>query len=45
MPAVLEGLRDAWDKRIAIMVADGGMPRVKAECLAWERLHHSAEPQ
>ena len=39
MPAVPEDLREAWDERIAIMVADGGMPRAEAERRAWAALH------
>jgi len=32
---VPEDLREAWAERIAIMVADGGVPRADAERLAW----------
>jgi hypothetical protein len=32
---VPEDLREAWAERIAIMVADGGIPRTDAERLAW----------
>jgi len=34
MPAVPEDLREAWDERLAIMVADGGVPRAETERLA-----------
>src|SRR5712691_3036177 len=33
-----EEVREAWAERIAIMVADGGVPRADAERLAWEYL-------
>ena len=36
--AVPEELREAWDERVAIMVADGGMALADAERLAWEEL-------
>jgi len=32
---VPENLREAWNERVAIMVADGGLPRATAERLAW----------
>jgi len=32
--AVPEDLREAWDERVAIMVADGGVPRAEAARLA-----------
>jgi hypothetical protein len=35
---VPEDLREAWAERVAIMVADGGMPLADAERLAWEEL-------
>ena len=37
-PEVPEEVREAWAERIAIMVADGGVPRADAERLAWEYL-------
>lgn len=27
--------QETWDERVAIMVADGGLPYAEAECLAW----------
>lgn len=33
--AVPEKLREAWTERVAIIVADGGLPRAAAERLAW----------
>jgi len=36
--AVPETLREVWAERVAIMVADGGMPPADAERLAWEEL-------
>ena len=39
-----EALREGWAERVAIMVADGGMPPADAERLAWEGLLHTAEP-
>ena len=36
--AVPEELREAWAERVAIMTADGGVPRADAERLAWEGL-------
>jgi hypothetical protein len=36
--AVPETLREIWAERVAIMVADGGMPLADAERLAWEEL-------
>jgi hypothetical protein len=42
--AVPETLRERWAERVAIMVADGGMPPADAERLAWEGLLHTAEP-
>jgi hypothetical protein len=35
---VPEALREAWDERVAIMTADGGVPHTTAERLAWEGL-------
>ena len=35
---VPEDLEEIWDERVAIMVADGGLPHAEAECLAWARL-------
>jgi len=34
-PGVPEELQEAWAERIAIMVADGGVPRADTERLAW----------
>jgi hypothetical protein len=31
-------LQETWDERVAIMVADGGLPHAEAECLAWAGL-------
>jgi hypothetical protein len=39
---VPDDLREAWDERVAIMSADGGLPRAEAEHLAWEGLQHPA---
>jgi len=36
--AVPETLREVWAERVAIMVADGGIPPADAERLAWEEL-------
>ena len=36
--AVPETLREVWAERVAIMVADGGMPPADAERIAWEEL-------
>jgi len=36
--AVPEDLREAWDERVAIMEADGGVPPAEAERLAWAGL-------
>jgi hypothetical protein len=36
--AVPEDLREAWDERVAIMEADGGVPHAEAERLAWAGL-------
>ena len=36
--AVPEDRREAWAERVAIMVADGGLPRAEAERLAWVSL-------
>ncbi len=33
--AVPAKLREAWAERVAMMVADGGLPRAEAERLAW----------
>lgn len=33
--AVLEDFRGAWNERVAIRAADGGLPRSEAERLAW----------
>jgi hypothetical protein len=32
---VPQDLRETWAERVAIMVADGGVPRAEAEYLAW----------
>ena len=42
--AVGQGRIEAWDERVAIMVADGGVPRVEAERLAWGECPPSAAP-
>jgi DNA primase len=34
--AVSDAVSEAWDERVAIMVADGGVPRAEAAQLAWE---------
>jgi len=39
---VPEDLHEAWAERVAIMVADGGMPHADAACVAWEGLHPEA---
>ena len=39
---VPEDWREVWEERVAIMVADGTLPRVEAERLAWEGLQHPA---
>jgi len=36
--AVPEDLREAWDERVAIMEADGGVPHAEAERVAWAGL-------
>jgi hypothetical protein len=41
---VPETLREVWAERVAIMVADGGIPPADAERLAWEGLSHTATP-
>jgi hypothetical protein len=33
--AVPEELREAWEERVAIIEADGKLPRAEAERLAW----------
>jgi hypothetical protein len=35
---VLAELQETWDERVAIMVADGGLPHAEAEGLAWAGL-------
>lgn len=40
---VPEDLREAWEERVAIMAADGKLPRAEAEHLAWEGLQHPGE--
>ena len=40
---VPEDLQEAWDERIAIMVVDGGLPRVEAERVAWAGLQAPEE--
>ena len=40
VPEVPEDWREVWEERVAIMVADGTLPRVEAERLAWEGLPH-----
>jgi len=35
---VPEDLREAWTERVAIMMADGGLPRAEAERVAWAGL-------
>jgi hypothetical protein len=42
--AVPAALCEVWAERVAIMVADGGMPPAEAERLAWEGLSHTATP-
>ena len=37
---VPEDWREVWEERVAIIVADGTLPRVEAERLAWEGLQH-----
>jgi len=32
---VPEALKEMWAERVAIMVADGGLPHTEAERLAW----------
>jgi hypothetical protein len=39
---VPEAWREVWEERVAIMVADGTLPRVEAARLAWEGLQHPA---
>jgi len=36
--AIPQYLREPWAERVAIMVADGGLPRAEAEHLAWAGL-------
>ena len=36
--AVPKTLREVWAERVAIMVADGGMPPADAKRIAWEEL-------
>jgi hypothetical protein len=36
--AIPPHLREPWAERVAIMVADGGLPRAEAERLAWAGL-------
>ncbi len=38
-----EGLQGAWAARVAIMVADGDLPRVEAEPVAWAGLQGPEE--
>jgi hypothetical protein len=40
---VSEELREPWAERVAIMVADGGVPRAEAEHVAWQGLQSPAE--
>ena len=35
---VPEALQETWDERVAIMMADGSVPRAEAERLAWAGL-------
>ncbi|MGE3538637.1 MAG: hypothetical protein AB7N91_14565 [Candidatus Tectimicrobiota bacterium] len=42
MPAEL---CEAWAERVAMMMADGGMPPTDAERLAWEGLGDTAAPR
>jgi DNA primase len=39
--AIPQHLRESWAERVAIMVADGGLPREEAERLAWAGLEAS----
>jgi hypothetical protein len=39
--AILRPLRELWAERVAMMVADGGLPRAEAERLAWAGLQAS----
>ena len=41
--AVPEELREPWAERVAIMVADGGVPHAEAEHVAWQGLQSPAE--
>jgi len=41
--AVPGELCEAWAERVAIMSADGGLPRAEAEHLAWMGLQHPAQ--
>jgi hypothetical protein len=43
-PTVPEDLREAWEERVAIMVADGGLPRADAERLAWAAVQARQAP-
>jgi hypothetical protein len=38
-------LQETWDERVAIMVADGGLPHAEAECLAWAGLQTPGKEQ
>jgi hypothetical protein len=40
--AIPKHLREPWAERVAIMVADGGLPREEAERLAWAGLQASS---
>jgi hypothetical protein len=43
VPEVPEDCRELWEERVAIIVADGKLPRVEAERLAWEGLQPTRE--
>lgn len=36
-------LQETWDERVAITVADGGLPYAEAECLVWAGLQTSGK--
>jgi hypothetical protein len=43
--AVPAALRATWQERVAIMVADGGVPPTDAERLAWQGLQEMGQPR
>jgi hypothetical protein len=43
--AVPAALREAWLERVAIIVAEGGVPLAEAERLAWQGLQETGPPR